>query len=132
MEKEYKKLINQLKDIEVTEQVRKRILVWINMAEKRRLRIRLAIFGTSTIVSFSLSYLAIVYLVGKIQESGFWQYLSLFFSGDGVVYTYWKELTYSLIESLPVVGVIASLAAIGLFIWSSTKIIRTKTLAFNF
>ncbi len=53
--------------------------------------------------------------------TGFDQYLSLAFSDSSVLITYWKELSLSLVESLPLMAVMLVLGALGLFIWSSAK-----------
>lgn len=118
----YKKLLGSIDLIEPPKGLGKQIMTRIALEERRLIRIKALIFGTSTAVSFGMSAWAIVYLVNSVKESGFWNYLSLLFSGDGAVYAYWKELSFSLAESLPVLSFIVFFAAIGFFIWSFAKI----------
>lgn len=63
-------------------------------------------------------FFAAQYLAQSFQQSGFYEYLSLIFSGDGTILAYWKELSYSLIETMPVFGAAVFLSALGFFIWS--------------
>lgn len=58
-------------------------------------------------------------VVQSFAQSGFYQYFQLIFSGDSEVLTYWKELSMSLVESVPLVGTIVFLAVFGIFIWSA-------------
>lgn len=130
MEDKYKKLLGSIDLIEPPRELGARIMARINMEEKRLARIRTWIFGSSTVASFGLSLWAMVYLVDSIKQTGFGQYFSLLFSGDSAVYTYWKELSFSLVESLPIVSIIAFLAAVGFFIWSFAKTITYPTLSY--
>jgi hypothetical protein len=124
MEDKYKKLLGSINLIEPPKGLPKRILARISMEEKRLDRIRAWIFGGSSVASFGLSLWAVVYLVDSIKQTGFGQYFSLLFSGDSAVYVYWKELSFSLVESLPIVSVIVFLSAIGFFIWSFANVLR--------
>lgn len=124
MEDKYKKLLGSINLIEPPKGLGGRILARISIEGKRLARIRTWIFGGSSIASFGLSLWAVIYLIDSVKQTGFWQYFSLLFSGDNVVYTYWKELSFSLVESLPIVSVIAFLAAAGFFIWSFANVLR--------
>ena len=61
-----------------------------------------------SILSLSGSIFSIKILVGQFIKSGFYSYLSLAFSDSGVIATYWKEYTLSLVDSLPVVSLVLS------------------------
>jgi len=120
-DEKYKKLLGSINIIEPPKGLEGRILARINMEEKRLAKVRTWIFGGSSLASFGLSAWAIVYLVESIKQSGFWQYLSLAFS-DGTALAYSKELSLSLVESLPIVSTILFLSAVGFFIWSFASI----------
>lgn len=63
-------------------------------------------------------------LVGDFTKSGFYDYLSLTFSSQGLIFSYWKELIYSLAESLPIMSLAFSLALIFIFLLSLHFIIK--------
>jgi hypothetical protein len=121
-EEKYKKLFGYMNSVPPPKGFEGRVLSAIAGEESRFARIKKWAFGGSSLASFGLSVWAVIYLAGSIKQSGFGQYLSLIFSENGAVLAYWKELSLSLAESLPIFGVIMFLATVGLFIWSITKI----------
>jgi len=62
----------------------------------------------ASVLSLSGSVFSIKSLIAEFSKLGFYDYLSLAFSDSGVIATYWKEYTLSLVDSLP----IASLAVL--------------------
>jgi hypothetical protein len=126
MKNKYKKLLGTVNLVEPPKGLRGRVLSFIKEKEAQAAKIRAWMFGSGSALSFGLSLWAVTYLTEKVQETGFWQYFSLLFSGDGTVYMYWKELTLSLAESLPIVSFIVFLAAIGFFIWTSANALRNR------
>jgi hypothetical protein len=131
MEDKYKKLFGYINLIEPPKSLGERILARINTEEKRAMRLKAWAFGSASFASLGFSLWAVVYLVGNLNETGFCQYLSLLFSGDSTVYYYWKEISLSIAESLPIVSIILFLTAIGFFIWSITKL-TYKTYEFRY
>jgi hypothetical protein len=83
--------------------------VWqkIIIRNKRIMFIKSSIF--SLLGGFSLAGLIPVSrsLVDSFTRSGFYEYLSLLFSNNNGLAYYWKELAYSLAESLPVLNLIS-------------------------
>jgi len=65
-----------------------------------------SVFGTLSLVGLvpTINTLAV-----EFSKSGFYEYLSLLFSNNGELASYWKELTFSLAESLPVTEIIYTL-----------------------
>ncbi|MDD5721115.1 MAG: hypothetical protein PHT16_01555 [Candidatus Pacebacteria bacterium] len=110
--------MNKLKP---TKELRNNILFRIRQEERRRAKVYL--FSYASIIPFSLIgvVLSIRYVSEGFYQSGFYEYLSLLFSGDSAVYTYWKELSLSLIDSMPIIGIIAFLMALGALIWSGAN-----------
>jgi hypothetical protein len=136
MEDKYKKLLGSINLVEPPKGLENRIINSIKAEEKRAKRFKAWIFGSISLASFVLSLRAIVYLVESMKETGFGQYLSLLFSENGAALVYWKEITLSLAESLPVVGLVAFLTTVGLLIWSMAKVFdkgsdRNMLLRFN-
>jgi hypothetical protein len=132
MKDKYKKLFGYVNLIEPPKGLEEQIINRISIEEKRLARIRIFVFGGSSVVSFGFSLWAVIYLANSIKETGFWQYLSLIFSENGAIFAYWRELSLSLAESLPIVGFITFFIAIGFFIWSFTNMLRKNTGSFKF
>jgi hypothetical protein len=61
-----------------------------------------------SILSLSGSVFSIKSLIEESIRLGFFSYLSLAFSDSGVIATYWKEYTLSLVDSLPVASLVLS------------------------
>jgi hypothetical protein len=61
-----------------------------------------------SVLSLSGSVFSIKILIEQSIRLGFYDYLSLAFSDGGVLATYWKEYTLSLVDSLPVASLVAS------------------------
>ncbi len=130
--KDYDKLFKKLAQVEPPEGLGGEILVRVKAEEKKLERVRIFVFGGSTVVSFGFSLWTVTYLIGSFQQTGFWQYLSLLFFENGAILTYWRELSLSLAESLPVTGLVITLVSIGFFIWSSANALRnTRIFKFN-
>jgi hypothetical protein len=122
MEDNYKKLFGYVNLIEPPKGLGVGILNFIETRERRLVKIKSWAFGLTSLTSFGFAIWATIYLVKSVKTSGFGQYLSLAFSENGVALTYWKELSFSLAESLPVLGLITFLSSLGFLIWSITKI----------
>lgn len=93
------------------ENLRSLILSSIKAAEYRRARLYLIISGITLSGSTVGLVFAIKYLVQSLYASEFYSYLTLIFSDTDVVLGFWKDIVFSLAESLPVliiVGVLAS------------------------
>lgn len=61
------------------------------------------------ILSLSGSVFSINSLIVGLKQLGFFNYLSLIFSDGGLIATYWKEYTLSLVDSMPIASLIISL-----------------------
>ncbi len=62
-----------------------------------------------SVLSLSGSVFSIKSLIEQFTKLGFFDYLSLVFSDSGVIATYWKEYTLTLVNSLPVISIMISL-----------------------
>jgi len=75
-----------------------------------------------------LSLVGIVYVFESValsmERSGFFDYFSLLFMGDAAVVSYWKELGFSLFESIPAFSVAALLGGVTIFFWTGLRAVR--------
>lgn len=98
-----------------------RIKAEIALLEERR-RVRHAIVTSLFSVG---SFVATVYTgivtYRSIAASRVTEFTSLIYSDTSVFFTFWKEALYAIIESIPVMSVIAFLLLAGCFVWSLAK-----------
>lgn len=130
MDKGYRKLFGHLDLMESPNNLKSQIVKKIETKEKRLQTARVWIFGSSSIASLGLALSTVIYLANSIKQTGFWQYFSLIFSENKLILDYWREFTLSLIESLPIVGLIILLASIGFFVWSFSNTFK-RAVSFN-
>ena len=94
--------------------------VWraIIIREKRMAKIKLWSFSIVGIASLSILIPVFEMLLTDLAHSGFYEYFSLIFSDGGSMITYWKELSLSLVESLPLMSIIFTLSLFFIFFLS--------------
>lgn len=107
-----------MEKIQPPQDLKQNILLGIAKEEFRRAKVYFTVAATVLPVSLVAVFLSGRYLISSFYESGFYDYFSLLFSGDSTVFAYWKELAYSLVETMPIVGTIAFLVAFSFLIWS--------------
>lgn len=86
---------------------------------KAILKRKIAIFSSVLVVSFAGLIPAFGMAWTGLADSGFIQLFSLVFSDTKIVMTYWQNFVFSLLESLPITGLmiigISLLALLGAF-----------------
>ena len=92
---------------------------------------RLAVFGLTTIGSAIAFIPAFLAVQTNFAESGFMQFFSLLFSDFEIVIIYWQNFTFSLLEALPVMSLIALLGTILIFLESLKFLTRDIKIIFN-
>jgi hypothetical protein len=85
--------------------------IWNTIVARERSIFKLKLFSYIGVALSSLIGFVFVLkdLAYQFTQSGFYEYSSLFFSDMKSVILYWKEFTLSLMDSLPVTGLIISL-----------------------
>jgi hypothetical protein len=94
-------------------------------ADKRSFIVRWFGLGSLSLASLAGTIASAIYLVDAMNTSGTFQYISLALSDSGSVSSYWKELLLSVLESVPAFGIAVLLAAVGLFLWSAARTLRS-------
>lgn len=86
--------------------------VWniIVMRDKCNIKIKLWAFSSLGFASFVGLVPVFKILLNDLTQSGFYEYASLVFSDTGLVLSAWKELAFSLVESLPIMSIIFTLS----------------------
>lgn len=103
--------------------LKKSIISSIAHVEYRRAKIYLLISSSVFVASLAGIILSLKYITNSFYQSGFYEYLSLLFVGNSVILEYWKELSYSLAETTPIIGIISFLTTSGFCIWSGVSTI---------
>jgi len=94
-----------------------KILFRINQEQIKRAKIQMIITRTIGGLSFVAFFPILINLISQLQNSGFWYYVSLFFTDTSTVALYWKQFSMSLIEATPMFPLtLILLSLLGLFI----------------
>ncbi len=109
-----------------------RVLARVALAHRRRAQLHLALYGGFALCSVLLLLPALQYASTQFAASGFFSYLSLFFSDSSVAATYWRELGLSLVDSLPSIALIAVLVPAAALVWSAVHVARGVRKGFSF
>lgn len=88
--------------------------VWhsIIVRNKRIARLKLWTFSFAGVASLIGIVPAWKALSSDLAQSGFYEYLSLVFSSSDSILSYWKELAFSIAESLPTTSIILSFSLV--------------------
>ncbi len=119
MSKNYEKLFSELESSELPNGLLGKIMFRIR--EEKRLsstRRRLAVFSISAIGSLVAFVPIFQMMQSEISNSGFVQFLSLIFSDFGTVMAYWQNFALTILETLPVLSLIAIFVVVFIFLES--------------
>lgn len=123
MAKDFRALFAQILPISLPSGLDRAVLARIEKEQIKRAKTSLFIFGVADILSLTSLVALSVYFVGLLSQSGFIGYLSLIFSDSQSLTTLWQTLGLSLIESLPVISLVALLTVTIVFVLSLAKTI---------
>lgn len=116
MNQNYEKLFSRLVSSETPENLLEKILSRIQKERQKAHIRRLVIFSLFSSLSAVAVIPAFRYAQVGFLESGFWHYFKLIFSDFGAIAGVWQNYVLSLLEALPVVGLIIFLSSLLLFI----------------
>lgn len=88
-----------------------RIMVRIVSEQIKNAKRKLAVFISGTIASLGLFIVALRYTIEQFAQSEFPRYVSLIYTDTSLLSLYWKDLTYSFAESIPLVSIVLLLVA---------------------
>lgn len=122
----------EMLEIEPPKELYHRILTQITLAKRRRVRIRLSLLSVTIAGSAVALIPAAQYTVKEFAQSGFYQYLLLAFSDSGTLALYWREYMFTLVESLPLIGVTLVLSGIFVLLGSLKLALKNYELQRNY
>ncbi|MFA7252651.1 MAG: hypothetical protein WC027_02235 [Candidatus Paceibacterota bacterium] len=102
MSNNLEKAFKSLGESESLDLLNSKILLRIDQERVKRLKRQSLITKFVGGLSFISFFPIFINLVSQMQNSGFWNYLSLLFTDTSIVMTYWKQFSMTLIETAPV------------------------------
>lgn len=109
---------------EIPKELRGKILTSIKNEELKRARVLVLVSIVTVLFSIGGGILALKYMIQGFSQSSFYSYLSILFSDPDIAFVYWRELSLSLVETLPFVGITLSLVAIAALLMSVRMLLR--------
>jgi hypothetical protein len=122
MEKELKRAFYKAKYEE--NDLAKNVWQKIIIRNKRIARLKLWAFSFVGLASLAGFIPTLKELSSDLAQSGVYEYLSLAFSNSSSILSYWKELAFSIAESLPIVSIILSLSFVFVFFLSLKYVVK--------
>lgn len=109
-----------IKHLNPPQGLEKQILLLIYRKERSYMILQSGLSLLSFVAFFPLTSA----LLESFSNSSLSQYFSLLLSGDGMLASYWQELTLSIVESLPIISIILFFAIGIIFTYSLNRAIR--------
>lgn len=128
MSQSVKKLFELSQKSELPAGLSRLVLAKIEIAQRQSTRRRLFVFGVADAI-LSLGVVVSCWsLINLLTSSSFFNYLSLLWSDSLSLVPYWQEFLLSMMESLPVLGLMAFLAAMAALTFSLGKTVSNYRL----
>ena len=99
------------------------IIKELHKLERRKLFFKQGVYELMSIISFLSIIPATVYIVDSFSNSSIYEYAWLMLT-DIETLSYWKELSLSLLESIPFLGLAMGFGVLGIFLWSMVRTIN--------
>ncbi len=115
----------QLTDVVVPQGLLGRVIAHIQYKQQQSRLWRLRISVGAGIASVAALVPVGISLAHSFAVSHFSAYLSLL--GDSAVLAYWKEISVSILESLPTTALALTIALVGVLLWSMCIAVRSIT-----
>ena len=114
------KLVKILNKIKYTPETELASSIYSNLIikEKRLAKLRFYFFSITGIFSFIGLFPMVKMLLSDFSQSGLYEYLSIAFSSGGDLVSYWRELAFSISESIPILSIVLSFSLCLIFLVS--------------
>ena len=117
MSEKVKRVINIAK-YESDEDLSEKIWSSLIIRKQKIAKLKLWVFSSVSAISLVGLFPMLKVLVSDFRESGFYEYLSIAFSNSNILGSSWKELTFSLAESVPTISIVLTFAVLFIFFLS--------------
>ncbi len=109
METKTSQLFKSVKELDPPSELQGAILREIKLEKAKVIKRKRAFFYSGILVSLFLAVFAGLHFAGNLSQSGFWNLAKLAFSDTGTIAVFWKDFTFSLLETFPVAYAISAL-----------------------
>ena len=109
------------KEFSIPKDLSSRIVFRIDQKARKTAIIKAFSMGLISLCSLVASVPLIYNAINAFTQSGFYNYLSIIFSDSDIAITYWREISLTIAESIPVISVVSLLVILAVFIWSTLK-----------
>ena len=133
MSKDYEKLFSQLKPAEPPVGLFERIIFAIRQEQELQ-HARKLLFGFLflLIISFMSTFLSFTMLINQLENSGIIYFVSAAVSNLNIFLNLWQDFGFAILESLPILGIVAFCISIGIAIFSLRLFLYRKKLLLNY
>ncbi len=137
MRQEFEKVFSHLKPAEPPAGLFNRIILAIKREQELRQTRRLVFgFFSLLIISFAAIPFSWSMLINQIESSGISYFVSIAVNDFGNFFALWKDFSLAILESLPLMGMIAFAASLGIAVFTLRLFLYRKrlllTYLFNF
>ena len=132
MKSQIETFLTKVPHVEPPAALRSRIMLAIDREQLKLARRTLAATITTSVASLVALVPAVWFTWTELAASGFYQYISLLQTDWTIALTSWKELSLSLLTSLPLTGITIILAVILALLAATRTAVRTAPLAFHY
>jgi hypothetical protein len=133
MRKDYEKLFTYLKPMEPPAGLFDRIILTIKQEQERQ-KTKKLLFGFFSLLL--ISFIAMPFswnlLIDQAKSSGTFSFISAAVSNFQVFFTLWKEFSLAILESIPIVGLMAFIINITLLIFTVRLFLYKKRLLLSY
>ena len=99
----------------------------INAIKIRKLQIKQSIYEIVSVLSLIAIMPVIYYIINSFSSSAIYDYITLIFYDINAL-AYWKELSLSILESMPFMGLAVGLGFVAIFLLSILKTLKIQVL----
>jgi len=132
MVQDYEKLFSQIQPLEPPVGLFERIVNRIQIEQKLiTVKRRIFLFSAGLFITILAFIPTIKMAWSGLTESGFLNFFSLIFSDAGIVASYWQNFALSLLETLPVTGLVLFLVVTLVFLEMLKLLTKNLKLIFN-
>lgn len=112
---------NTIRQLEHPKHLKSQILQKIKILERKRQTRQKMLYRSGIFSSIAMLFGAVIFFGNEILSSEFWNIASLTLSDIREISYYWQEYIFSLLETFPLISVIAILAPFFFFMLSLKK-----------
>ncbi|MFA6227898.1 MAG: hypothetical protein WC668_01795 [Patescibacteria group bacterium] len=124
MPKELGKIFSSYRSPEPSEELFNKITLRLKWEQAKRAKFRLAVFSLTFVASLAAVVPALRLIWQDASQSGFADFVSLFFSDPDLALAYWQNFVLALLEVLPVLSLALFVAVLAVFMESLKLLVK--------